>query len=91
MGMSTHVCGVKEPDDRWKKMKAAWDACKEAGVTPPDEIDDFFEGDPEQGVMTILDHHACCKIYNHDTRNGFEIDISKLPAGIKVIRFYNSF
>ena len=35
--MSTSVVGIKPPDDTWRKMKAAWDACMAADVKPADE------------------------------------------------------
>jgi hypothetical protein len=45
MGMSTHVVGFKPPDEKWRKMKAVWDACEAAGTDPPAAVSKFFEGD----------------------------------------------
>ena len=44
MGMSTHVVGFKPADDKWKKMKAVWDACSDADSEIPQSVDKFFDG-----------------------------------------------
>jgi hypothetical protein len=92
MSMSTHVVGFKPPDDKWKKMKAIYDACKAAQVNPPEEVEDFFSnGSPDdRGVEVSIEKLPCTKKYNSDSEDGFEIDIKKLPPDVTVIRFYNS-
>jgi len=32
-----------------------------------------------------------CKAWNDESREGFEIDIDKLPEGVRFIRIYNSY
>lgn len=88
MGMSTHVTGFRPPDDDWKKMKAVYDSCKEAGIDPPEEVDDFFEGLPpdEAGVEVDLIYHE----WTDDGCEGYEIHVDEIPAGVKIIRFYNA-
>lgn len=90
--MSTHVVGFKPPDDKWKKMKAAWDACEEAEIEVPEEVEEFFGGEPpdEAGVTVEIDGHECCKEYSEEGSSGYEIDISKLPKDVRIIRVYNS-
>ena len=44
MSMSTSVVGFVPPDEEWKKMKAVWDACANADVETPNDVDDFFSG-----------------------------------------------
>ena len=46
MGMSSHVTGFKLPDEKWKKMKAIYDACKVANISPPQEVNEFFDYSP---------------------------------------------
>jgi hypothetical protein len=89
MGMSTHVIGFKPPDSKWKKMKAAREACVVAGVEIPDEIDSFFEyAEPyENGVEVEL---KCRGWEDGGMREGYEIHLSELPKDVTVIRFYNS-
>lgn len=92
MGMSTHVVGFKPPDDKFKKMKAAWDACRAAGIEPPEEVYDFFGGESPDanGVVVEIEKHACCSKWSEDMQDGYEIDVSKLPKDVKIVRFYNS-
>lgn len=92
MGMSTYVVGIKPPDEKWKKMKAAWDACASAGVPIPKKVDDFFGGEPpdERGVVVEIEETQAVTKYHINTSSGFEVDISKLPADVKIIRFCNS-
>lgn len=93
MGMSTHVIGFKPPDDRWKAMKAARDACVAADVEIPEEISDFFEDQEpdEAGVEVQLDEAEGVKEYRADGADGFELEVAKLPKDVKIVRFYNSY
>ena len=91
MGMSTHVVGFKPPDDRWKKMKAVHDSCIEAGLEPPEEVQEFFDWctpDPS-GVEIDIPHTGYSD--RGTLREGFEIDVSHLPPGVTKIRFWNSY
>lgn len=94
MGMSTHVIGIREPDDHWRTMKAVWDACEQAHVEPPSEVEDFFDGTaPDPAGITIdLDHgdHNIAVEWSNDYATGLEIPIAELPPNITKIRFYNS-
>jgi len=102
MGMSTHIIGIKPPDDHWKRMKAAWDACVEAGIEPPKSVIDFFGDDEpdEKGVVVELEETDSYGNYldssiakpwrNEYSSEGFEVDIRHLPKDVKIIRFYNS-
>lgn len=95
MSMSTHVVGIKPPDEDWKKHKAVWDACTKAGVDIPDATLDFFDGEaPDNaGVIVEFDRPGMTTFvseWSDDSASGFEVDIEKLPKGIKVLRFYNS-
>jgi hypothetical protein len=93
MGMSTFVIGIKPPDDKWKKMKAARDSCIVADIPIPDEIDDFFQGEEpdEKGVLVYLKEDKCCSLHCKEGEKGYEIDLSKLPNDIKILRFVNSY
>ena len=92
MSMNTHVVGFKPPDDKWKKMKAVYDACKLAGINPPGDVSDYFQGAPDdRGVEVEIEKQPCTKEYSDDMRQGFEVDIKKLPPDVTIIRFYNSY
>ena len=87
--MYYRAIGFRPKDEKWKKMKAAWDACMDAGVDPPDDIYRFFDGEPPdlQGIKVDLGDHVCCTKYSADMTDGFEIDIFKLPENITLLRF----
>jgi len=93
MGMSTNVYGIKPPDDKWKKMKTIWDACETMGVKIPNEVDKFFGGEEpdDSGVLICLQGLGCCSDFRREMMEGFEIDVTKLPKNVKVIRFENSY
>ena len=96
MGMSTHVVGFVPPDDKWKKMKNAWDACLVAGVPPPSELNEFFgDEDPDDSGVEIgkpeLIKLGAVREWSDDCRSGFEVIIDKLPENVKIVRFWNSY
>ena len=92
MGMSTHVVGFKPPDEKWHKMKAVYDACKTAKVSPPKEVSDYFDGcaPDDSGVEVTLQGKPCVSEYKDDSSHGYEVDIRKLPPDVTIIRFYNA-
>lgn len=91
MGMSTHVYGIKPPDAKWKKMKAAYEACQAAGIDPPEELDDFFGGEsPDKaGVIVDLTKSKAVSEWNGEMESGFQVDLTKLPKDVTIIRFFN--
>jgi hypothetical protein len=93
MGMSTHVIGIRPPDAKWNQMKAVWDACKNAGIEPPEKVKDFFEYDSPDpaGIRVELQGNPCVRAYSDDMQQGFEVDITKLPKDVKILRFFNSY
>ena len=88
MGMTSIVYGIKPPNERWKRMKAIWEACDEADIPIPDEVDEYFDcGAPdEKGVIVEIPSEK----YSEEASSGFEIDLDKLPKDVKRIRFLNS-
>ena len=89
MSMSTHIVGFRPPDEKWRQMKAVWDATKAAGLDPPEQVLDFFEGvepDPAGVEVPLLTRE-----WSDDSREGCEINVADLPAGVRTIRFYHSY
>jgi phage terminase large subunit GpA-like protein len=88
MGMSTHVVGYGPPDERWRQMKAIWDGCKAARIPVPDEVEKFFGYSPpdDKGVEITIQATA----WSDGDREGYEIEVAKIPPQCSVIRFYNS-
>jgi len=97
MSFSVIVEGVTPPNAKWKKMKAAWDACEAAGVNPPKEVSEFFgDNDPDpDGVVHELasGRNGCEWSSSHEAAEASEseeagvlIELSKLPKGVTKIR-----
>lgn len=98
MGMSSHVVGVKPPDDKWKQMKAVWDVCTKAKVEIPLDVIKFFNGETpdDKGVIVNLEskmdlNSNAVKGYHAEMIDGFEVDLKLLPKDITILRFYNSY
>ena len=93
MSMETYVLGFKPADDKFKKMKEVYLKCGELGIDPPREVEDYFDGSGvvDGGVRVEIEEHECCSEYSDGCRNGFEIDVTKLPKDVKIVRFYNSY
>lgn len=92
--MSTHIVGFRPADDKWRKMKAVYEACEAAGTAIPPEVIRFFCNEPpgdKPGVEVEVEDHKAVKPYSADMRDGFEVDLTKLPQDIKMLRFYNSY
>ena len=55
-------------------------------------MDKFFDyaTPDENGVEVDLHKQGCASEYGRDGESGIEIDVTKLPADVKVIRFVNS-
>lgn len=93
MGASMHIKGIREPDDEFRAMREVYLACKKAGVAVPDRVQEFFDWQEpsDLGIITDLDLSPAVNAYNDgQSREGFDVEISKLPSNITHIRFYLS-
>lgn len=90
MGMSTYVVGIKPPDKRWQRMKAAWDACEEAGVEIPSDVERFFDWEEPDSQGVVVDIEEACNPHKADGCEGIEVDLTKLDPDITILRFINS-
>jgi hypothetical protein len=104
MSVSTFIKAIKPPNKKWREMKAVYDSCVKAGISIPDEVTDFFDGDEpnEKGVEIDLrcsqnqytndgDIHPSISIGHGDSTDYWDVDLSKLPDGVKFIRFINHY
>lgn len=93
MSMSMRIYGYRQPDDKWKKMYRAHEACKAAGVRVPAEVEEFFrEGVPETEEIEVdLSKSPGVEEYSADMQEGWEVELEDLPKNIKKIRFVNSY
>jgi hypothetical protein len=95
MGMSTHAIGFKGPDDKWRQMKAVWDACEDAHIDPPPKVRDYFEGERPDGEGVAVSEadlvsYGAVREWSNDMREGFDIVVSRIPADVTTIRVYNA-
>jgi len=96
VSVSIHVVGFKPPDEKWRKMKAVWDACTQVGVNVPPEVVKFFDGgnpDPTGVEVSESNLVKCGALREWDDKNsanGYEVDLKKVPADVTVIRFYRA-
>lgn len=96
MSMHSYIELGRDIDDKTKKYLDVIDACEKAGVEVPSEITDFFDELEEDGHVTDNVHwkelnegeyQTCCN--NGDVE--YTIDLSKIPEGVKYIKFVNSY
>lgn len=87
-----HIKGIRPPDEEYQQYKAVYDACRKAGVPVPDRVLDFFDyQEPSpNGILTDLDLSDAVKSYEAVEREGFEVELAKLPKNITHLRFYLS-
>jgi hypothetical protein len=74
-------------------MKAVYDACHSAGVPAPREVVAFFgnASPKDRGMAVEIEGcDAVKRMWFDESREGFEIELGKLPSDISVIRFYNA-
>lgn len=93
MGMSTHIVGYRETDEEWRKMREAYVACVNAGIDPPSQILDFFEYEDPRNLPDGIEIKIsdATEEFESDYKKGYSVYLDRLPAGVKVIRFYNAY
>ena len=94
MGMSTHIVAfVSDNDPEYQKQKAVLDACLAAGIEElPKETAEYFGQewpDAEIGEAR-LEVDLPVAEWKDDMKEGYEVKIEDIPAGVYKIRFYNS-
>jgi hypothetical protein len=91
MGMHSYVKGIKSPDaPQYIKYKTIWDACKDAGVDIPNEVERFFDYEPPDNGGIVVDIPS--EEWNdHNSRDGIEVRVSDIPSDVTIIRFINSY
>lgn len=81
-----HVEGIKQPGDKWKRMKKVYDVCKATGVQVPKEVLEYFdyEEPDDKGVTVRIKPEE----YKREMIEGFDVHLNKIPKDVEVIRFY---
>jgi hypothetical protein len=95
-GLTAHA--YAEPTEEWHTMKNAWDACTQAGVPIPAEIEKYFdhkEPNAAGRVIEIASMNGTGNLqkpvpgvmpYKEDMEHGFDIELSRLPEGTHTLR-----
>lgn len=97
LSTTTYVYGIKPPDEKWRRMRAVWDACVEAGVGPPNEVEVFFGHEPPSatdGVVIDLEKIGAAKLWQpggDSMKEGVEVLVDLVPQDVAIIRFVNSY
>jgi hypothetical protein len=87
VSMPVHVTGFSPPDETWSRMKAVWDACTEAGLAVPREVEEFFGGAAPDPAGVKVDLPARKWGNSEVAEEGCELDVADIPPHVKVIRF----
>lgn len=91
MSMSTHAVGIRPMDDRYKSMLAIYDSCRKLGISTPREVDEFFNHEVPNSNGVIVNIEDATRVWETDYCQGLEVDVSKLPSNVTVVRFFNSY
>lgn len=102
MGMSTHVTAMKDPNDptHVRMMRELREHVAAGTEKLPPELDRYFGWDEPEGALEGAEEvlylnwpEAGLREYQDSGRGhvGIEIDVDKIPAHTKVLRFYVSF
>lgn len=88
MSMDITIVGFRPADDKWRVMKTIYEQCEEIGVPIPKEVLAFFDhqAPDESGVRVEIADTECCREYSNDYESGYEIDVTKLPKDVTIIR-----
>ena len=97
MGMSTHIVGLRDLDGKFKQMIDVKLACEKAGIDYPQGVSRYFDGNESEPVIYLeenlreVDISKAVSEYLGESKNGYTVDITKLPKDVNEIRFYNSY
>ncbi len=91
MSMSTDVILLRGKDNpQYQKYLKVLNACIEADIPLPYDVDKYFGGEGEDNPEFPLEIDFEADEWGEDGRAGIDIDLDTIPEGVKTIRFYNS-
>lgn len=87
--IALNIFGVVPADDAFNKMKAVYDACINAGVQIPPEVEALFGySEPSaNGFEDYLSEPIVRVLENGSAGIELEVDLSLLPSKYKFLRF----
>jgi len=89
--MSLQITGFKPADKEYKKKQKAWQACVDAEVEPPEELNEYFNYEAPDPAGMEVDIEFCLAKRKVSMQDGFDIDLSKVPNDVKIIRVYYAY
>jgi len=92
--MSSHLKAfIPDNDPTYQKHLRILTMCKKENVSLPKETADYFGtcDEPEEKLQFILKRDDHYTKWQDEMREGFEVDLTKLPKEVTKIRFYNSY
>lgn len=97
MGMTTHIIGFVEPDEKYRNMLSIYKQCTELSISCPDEVHAFFRESwkpDEKGfeIDLVKERKSIVTTWSsvYGNEKGFELNVLEIPGKITTIRFYNS-
>ncbi len=80
----TTIQGYRQPEGKWKSMRAVWDACEAANVAVPAKVREFFhwETPVEKPGLLVVDISAAVT----KRADGWDVDLRRLPADVHILR-----
>jgi len=91
MGMNTFVEGFRPPDEEWKRMATIYNLCLKSKISVPEKVLAFFNDAPPHENGVLIDIGDCVEYFTEDVVQSWTVNITKLPEGIKHIKFTNSY
>lgn len=98
MGMSTHIIAfTPDTDKEFQRHKKILMACHEGKVRLSPDTAEYFGYD--HPIMSLMDDKLSVELTDGEHyekwsdgegSSGFEVDLTKLPAGVTKLRFYNN-
>lgn len=80
----------EQPDEKSEKMAAAWFACKQAGVSPPVDVEEFFDWEEPSphGTPMVNSKFEALQVTEEISKEGFHgfaLKVDELPDNVKTI------
>jgi hypothetical protein len=87
MGMNVYALGFGTQTAQWKKSVRKYKELEYEGKDIPNELENFLGCDDPDETGPPMELGKCKSDWSDESTWGIEIDVSKIPEGVKTIRF----